>query len=545
MRTLGKKISIFSLGVLVSLVTCEIMLRIIGAWHVQSRHLSQAVASKDKFTILCVGNSHTEGVGAQKGEGYPEQLKKILQKRYPDVEIEVVNRGFSNATSTNILEYLQQWIKDSKPSVVTVRMGEPNSWNYSGLLQYERKMQKKSVLFLETLEQFKLVRLAQRLFFDVQNIKQDEYAINYKVTLWLERLQNRNIYKENRQLSKEAREELLELLTAYSNIHPHEHFTAHVLSQLYFLNEQHEQAIYWTEQTIKRFGRFHFLSYELIEKMKKHEKAFHAHSAQILKIEAMLKTDQPSEKELQRMGRFFDLLRGDYNTLTGQIAKYEAIYSYNLEMSPGSVMYLVPYMHRILMQEKRYDEALEALLTYHMYNTGLSKLTQLYPHLLREVEQSHPEKIPQIEERVRRFNVAYRAKFGVDSLLVRSQELQAEDWAIADIKEAISRISSLGIEYVILNYPPSPYKKRLLDEKIRDLAQAENYKFIDTTKHMAGVVDGLPDKEHLSFYAQRGVADEHLNGKGYAILAEELADYLGPFVEQYKKNLQTQAHLNQ
>lgn len=61
---------------------------------------------KDKgtFRILCVGDSFTFGIGLELPDTYPKQLEKLLQARYPDKKIEVINCGVPSYNT--IYEYL-------------------------------------------------------------------------------------------------------------------------------------------------------------------------------------------------------------------------------------------------------------------------------------------------------------------------------------------------------------------------------------------------------------------------------------------------------
>ena len=80
-------------------------------------------------TILCVGDSFTEGVGARKGYGYPEQLEKLLRKGI-NKNIEVVNKGIGGNTSSLLANNLEKEIIKYAPHLVIVMIGVNNRWNY-------------------------------------------------------------------------------------------------------------------------------------------------------------------------------------------------------------------------------------------------------------------------------------------------------------------------------------------------------------------------------------------------------------------------------
>lgn len=545
MRRLSKKLSVFFLGLAISLIFCELALRGVGVWHWWERHYSAINVRGEKFTILCIGNSHTEGIGAEPGLGYPEQLGTILQQRHPGIPIRVINRGISNATSSNVLESLSHWIKEVNADVVTLRMGEPNLWNYSGLLEYEKRKSQQSVFWIKVAQKLKTISFVQRAFYDLKNKNSDteEHTLNHKVVSWIERLQNRDIQQENSELSEDARTEILEQLEHYNQLHPKEHFTAYLLSELYFLNNKYEQSIYWAERALHRFGRFHFLVYEMIQKMKRSEAVMRRHSQELSRLDQALMSQSPKKELLKRMADFMDRIRQPVVPGIRESIMYKEEYGYLLEMSPGAVKYATQYIYKVLMPQQRFEEIQELLFEYHMYNTGLARLTHTYEEIYKKTVKKDPGAVERLEKRVRQFNAAYKKKFGVDSLFLREDAPDAEDWAMADTRESIALIRSLGAEYVLLNYPPPPYNKRRIDDRIRNLAETEGYNFIDTTKNMERVIAQLPKERRLSLYALQGSADEHLNAKGYAHLAQELADYLEPSLREYEREMRAQMAL--
>lgn len=74
---------------------------------------------KDKNTIriLCMGDSYTEGDGANVGYEYPRQLENILRENYPNQKFEVINAG-KNGSDILFVEtfYTEQLVK-LKPDI--------------------------------------------------------------------------------------------------------------------------------------------------------------------------------------------------------------------------------------------------------------------------------------------------------------------------------------------------------------------------------------------------------------------------------------------
>jgi len=71
-------------------------------------------------TILCLGDSLTEGYQLKKEEAYPYLLEQSLKKDFP--QIKVINAGVSGATSASGLKRLS-WYLSAKPDVMFLALG--------------------------------------------------------------------------------------------------------------------------------------------------------------------------------------------------------------------------------------------------------------------------------------------------------------------------------------------------------------------------------------------------------------------------------------
>ena len=93
------------------------------------------VASGGKIRVACVGDSITQGAGAEKGKSYPSQLQEALGPKY-----EVGNFGVSGRTLLNhgdfpyTKEAAYQKAKDFKPNAVIIMLGtndtKPQNWKF-------------------------------------------------------------------------------------------------------------------------------------------------------------------------------------------------------------------------------------------------------------------------------------------------------------------------------------------------------------------------------------------------------------------------------
>lgn len=80
-------------------------------------------------SILCVGDSWTEGVGARTGQGYPEQLAALLAAG-GDTQI-VVNRGVAGSNSSQVRSRLAYELETYKPRAVVILAGNNDHWNFA------------------------------------------------------------------------------------------------------------------------------------------------------------------------------------------------------------------------------------------------------------------------------------------------------------------------------------------------------------------------------------------------------------------------------
>lgn len=71
-------------------------------------------------TILCLGDSLTEGYQLAKEEAYPSLMEKELKKTHKDVK--VINGGVSGATTASGLKRMDWYLK-AKPDIMVLALG--------------------------------------------------------------------------------------------------------------------------------------------------------------------------------------------------------------------------------------------------------------------------------------------------------------------------------------------------------------------------------------------------------------------------------------
>src|SRR5690606_2946876 len=80
-----------------------------------------AAQADDKFTILFLGDSLTEGLGLAESEAFPSLVARRFEAEGRG-DIEIVNAGVSGSTSASGLSRLQ-WFARSQPDLLVLSLG--------------------------------------------------------------------------------------------------------------------------------------------------------------------------------------------------------------------------------------------------------------------------------------------------------------------------------------------------------------------------------------------------------------------------------------
>ena len=85
---------------------------------------SRAALQAGSLTILAVGSSSIEGVGASQPElGYVPLVEAGLRQAFPDARITVINRGIGGETTADTVNRLQTEIDAARPHLVIWQLG--------------------------------------------------------------------------------------------------------------------------------------------------------------------------------------------------------------------------------------------------------------------------------------------------------------------------------------------------------------------------------------------------------------------------------------
>lgn len=170
------KIICLAIGVILSLVIAELLLRIAGLGYSLVNKIPQKHENSD-YRILCVGESTTFGIGTVNPllYSYPRQLEQKLNAKFTDLRIQCFyDSNIGVNTTKNLLE-LPSAIRNYQPNLVIFMVGTNNWWN----------LDKSSSLF------FNKNNLFHKIFIKLQALLY-RFRI-YKLFKWL--VYSRGLYK--------------------------------------------------------------------------------------------------------------------------------------------------------------------------------------------------------------------------------------------------------------------------------------------------------------------------------------------------------------
>lgn len=104
----------------------------------QKRFIKRTVADLQNgcgVTIVVFGDSITAGYAVRRG--FPSFWKEMLERRYPDARIELINSGISGETSMDGLARLDWSVLSYEPDLVTINFGINDCVLGLGLEEFE------------------------------------------------------------------------------------------------------------------------------------------------------------------------------------------------------------------------------------------------------------------------------------------------------------------------------------------------------------------------------------------------------------------------
>ena len=87
-------------------------------------HTAARIAEGRSLKIVALGSSSTEGIGASsRANSYPSRLEAELREQYPDMQIEVINRGVGGEDAREMLARLDRSVLAERPDLVLWQVG--------------------------------------------------------------------------------------------------------------------------------------------------------------------------------------------------------------------------------------------------------------------------------------------------------------------------------------------------------------------------------------------------------------------------------------
>lgn len=100
---------------------------------------ARAIRRREVMTIVAIGSSSTEGVGAtDEDNGYPAQLAVALRRQWPDMRIRVINKGIGGEDARQMLQRFETDVLPHDPHLVIWQVGSNYALRHRDLENYAR-----------------------------------------------------------------------------------------------------------------------------------------------------------------------------------------------------------------------------------------------------------------------------------------------------------------------------------------------------------------------------------------------------------------------
>jgi len=102
-------------------------------------HTAARIAEGRSLKIVALGSSSTVGVGATSpANSYPSRLEAMLREQYPDMQIDVINRGVGGEDAREMLARLDKGVLAERPDLVLWQVGTNAIVDEEGVSQEAR-----------------------------------------------------------------------------------------------------------------------------------------------------------------------------------------------------------------------------------------------------------------------------------------------------------------------------------------------------------------------------------------------------------------------
>jgi len=220
-----QKTLIFLAGIVFILILLEISLRIAGNIYQKKTIEQQNKKKEENYTILCLGDSHTRGMGAPEGMDYPSQLGILLNHK-SNKKFNVINLGFAAQNSSQLLYKLPSQINLYKPDLIILLTGGANKkWNYSGY----NFSKFKNFIFN--------IRIVKLYYLIINNIEDKSLLSEY--------------YNDNSLIYNKDFRNILNSLLNRIKKNPYDHIAYYNIGLLYYLQINCNEAIKYFQKAIE------------------------------------------------------------------------------------------------------------------------------------------------------------------------------------------------------------------------------------------------------------------------------------------------------
>ncbi len=531
-HSIRSRLLAFGLGVFFCLLTLEVALRLIGYFEMR-RASTSTPSDTSAVRITCIGNSHTYGTGAPKGMGYPEQLEGLLNASSP-IRYQIKNRGFPNANSSIIADNLPSWLKEDRPNIVFVMIGETNNWNKYGYLEYLHRMgRKENVMLFSVLEPFRSLRLYRlaELFLNrseswnrtdhelfsttFRSVRKDsDEGKRLLAYLWIGALETG--YFKLKELAPEARIEALNMLRFLVRREPTNRVAVRMLADILW-GSPNKVADFpeVLEAAIALHGdTFNYPLWRIFREIQVHRP--HLLDDRLRSLMASVES-RVSKKKLAAINAFF-LSKGESATKQRMETMLEMI-----EYHPTHPITLLQ-LARIATETElpRVTRAIVRSIDLNPLTPSVYFINALRRRLAKRPELQALLKA-QLQRNAREFGNRNPAKIFEDERI-------DEGWLIYDIERVIAASRSYGAKVVIQTYPPlRRAHTRPVDLILRrwwtGQKNRDDLELLDVTSQLGQIFarDGNKDR----FYSMdMGHHDQHLNADGYSEIAKLMLPYV-------------------
>lgn len=127
--------------------------------------------SSNTFRIFCLGGSTMAGFPFDYQVPFPQQLKYLLEKNYPDHQFEVINFGLSAINSFSVVDLLPE-ILDKQPDLILIYMGHNEFYGaYGSASTFSLGQNGDWIRFYLKFQKFRIVQLVKRILSRISSTK--------------------------------------------------------------------------------------------------------------------------------------------------------------------------------------------------------------------------------------------------------------------------------------------------------------------------------------------------------------------------------------